>query len=161
MKEEAGLEEQSSTKNGMRPVTKIEGGGRRILVVDDDLAIRVLLDAVLKRMGFEVMVASDGQTALELNERYDYDLILLDLLMPIMNGYEVLAKIPARQKPHVIVFSGVEENGSAPIPREKICKSIRKPFDLELFTSSVARCLEEDHSLPDESASIRSASEPS
>lgn len=146
-------------KNGMRPVTKIEGGGRRILVVDDDLAIRVLLDAVLKRMGFDVMVASDGQTALELNERYDYDLILLDLLMPIMNGYEVLARIPIRKKPHVIVFSGVDESLADPIPREKVCKSIRKPFDLELFTSSVASCLEQNHSLPEESASVRSASE--
>lgn len=129
----------------MSPVTKIEGEGRRILVVDDDLAIRVLLDAVLKRMGFEVMVASDGKTALDLNERYDYDLILLDLLMPIVDGYEVLERIPTRKKPHVILFTGVEDEGSDRIPRSKVCESLRKPFDLEVFTRTVARCIAGSH----------------
>lgn len=137
----------------MRPVRKIEGEGRRILVVDDDLAIRVLLDAVLKRMGFEVMVAADGKAALDLNERYDYHLILLDLLMPIMSGYEVLAQIPARKKPHVIVFSGVEDTRSPQIPQDKVCDSIRKPFDLELFTETVARCIETGHAPADPSPS--------
>lgn len=136
----------------MSLVTKIDGEGRRILVVDDDLAIRVLLDAVLRRMGFDVMVASDGKSALELNERYDYDMILLDLLMPVMSGYEVLERIPVKKKPHVIVFTGVEERGPSQIPRAKVCESIKKPFDLALFTSTVARCLEADHGSAGESA---------
>ena len=134
----------------MSPIRKIEGRGRRILVVDDDLAIRVLLDAVLKRMGFEVMVASDGKTALDLKERYDYDLILLDLLMPVMSGYEVLAKLPVRKKPHVIVFSGVEHDSVRQLPADKVCDSIRKPFDLELFTSTVARCIDAEHGTADQ-----------
>ncbi len=136
----------------MGTVRKIDGQGRKILVVDDDLAIRVLLDAVLKRMGFEVMVASDGKTALDLNERYDYDLILLDLMMPIMSGYEVLAQIPARKKPHVIVFSGVDDTSSPSIPQEKICQAIRKPFDLGLFTTTVASCIETGHGPADSSS---------
>lgn len=144
-------------KERMAPVTRIKGEGRKILVVDDDLAIRVLLDAVLKRMGFEVMVASDGRTALDLNERYDYDLILLDLMMPIVDGYEVLDQIPARNKPHVIVFTGVEENDSDALPRSKVCDSIRKPFDLELFTNTVSRCLVEGHESPEVSVPPRAA----
>lgn len=126
----------------MRPVRKIEGEGRKVLVVDDDLAIRVLLDAVLKRMGFNVMLAQDGRRALELLERYEYDLLLLDLLMPIVDGYEVLDRLrPERHLP-VIVFTGVDDDG---IPSDRVCQALRKPFDLELFCETVARCLDSTH----------------
>lgn len=141
----------------MKHVTKIDGQGRRVLVVDDDLSIRVLLDAVLKRMEFDVMLASDGRRALELTGRYDFDLILLDLLMPIMDGYEVLEHIEAKSPPHIIVFTGSEER-TRQIPRDKICEAILKPFDLEHFTSTVARCLEAQHT-SDESSSVSAESE--
>ncbi|MGZ8709830.1 MAG: response regulator, partial [Thermoanaerobaculia bacterium] len=63
------------------PVQKLDGSGRRILVIDDDLAIRVLLQAVLRRMKFDVEVAEDGAAGLEkLHTGKTYDLILLDLM---------------------------------------------------------------------------------
>src|SRR4051794_41808170 len=72
---------------------KIDGSGRRILVIDDDLAIRVLLQAVLKRMKFTVELAEDGQVGLDkLKNDGSYDLIFLDLMMPRGNGYEVIEK---------------------------------------------------------------------
>ena len=73
---------------------KIDGSGRRILVIDDDLAIRVLLQAVLKRMNFHVELAEDGAVGLEkLRQNGSYDLILLDLMMPRVNGYEFIEMI--------------------------------------------------------------------
>src|SRR5213075_2306956 len=86
---------------------KIDGAGRKILVIDDDLAIRVLLQAVLKRMRFEVELAEDGAVGLErIRKNGQYDLILLDLMMPKVNGYELIDRLgedfPA-VRPHIIV----------------------------------------------------------
>ncbi|MGZ7041705.1 MAG: response regulator, partial [Thermoanaerobaculia bacterium] len=76
------------------PVNKLDGTGRRILVIDDDLAIRVLLQAVLKRMKFDVELAEDGAVGLEkVQQNGGFDLILLDLMMPRVNGYEFIEKI--------------------------------------------------------------------
>jgi len=91
---------------------KIDGAGRKILVIDDDLAIRVLLQAVLKRMKFEVELAEDGSVGLEkLRRNGRFDLILLDLMMPKINGYEFIEKVGteyADGRPHIIVFTAAE-----------------------------------------------------
>jgi CheY-like chemotaxis protein len=71
----------------MMSVNKLDGSGRKILVIDDDLAIRVLLQAVLRRMKFDVELAEDGAAGLErLQQTSGIDLILLDLMMPRLNG---------------------------------------------------------------------------
>ena len=67
----------------------------KILIVDDESAARAALETLLRREGFEVRDASDGQTALALCSRFLPDLILLDILMPGMNGFEVCRRIKA------------------------------------------------------------------
>ncbi|MDX1583199.1 MAG: response regulator [Thermoanaerobaculia bacterium] len=124
---------------------KINGNGRRILVVDDDLAIRVLLDAVLKRMGFSVMLAQDGATALDYLERYDYDLILLDLMMPNVNGFEVLDKLDPRDQTPVVLFTAAPNGDQVRNP--KVCAAIQKPFDLDTFLERISGCLSQSESL--------------
>lgn len=128
----------------MRPRRKIEGAGRKILVVDDELAIRVLLDAVLKRMNFDVDVAQDGDDALRKLGTGDYDLVFLDLMMPKVDGYELLRRIGNghQDRPHIIVFTAAGEDGIARIPEGSACGAILKPFDLEEFMAMIARCLE-------------------
>jgi CheY-like chemotaxis protein len=128
---------------------KIDGSGRRILVIDDDLAIRVLLQAVLKRMKFEVELAEDGAVGLE-KVRHDapYDLILLDLMMPRVNGYEFIEQIGRDypgQRPHIIVFTAAGKRGVEKIPADAVCNSILKPFDLEKFIEMIAECLQGPH----------------
>src|SRR5258708_34344147 len=99
---------------------KIDGSGRRILVIDDDLAIRVLLQAVLKRMKFTVELAEDGQGGLDkLKHDGSYDLILPDLMMPRGNGYEFLG--PGKedypdQRPPTIVFTAARKRGAEKNP---------------------------------------------
>jgi CheY-like chemotaxis protein len=128
----------------MRPLRKIEGAGRKILVVDDELAIRVLLDAVLRRMHFEVDVAEDGSRALEKLDSGSYDLVFLDLMMPKLDGYELLDRLGngSGDRPHIIVFTAAGEEGLARIPEGSACGAILKPFDLEQFMAMIARCLE-------------------
>jgi len=128
---------------------KIDGTGRRILVIDDDLAIRVLLQAVLKRMKFDVELAEDGQVGLD-KVRHDgaYDLILLDLMMPRVNGYEFIEQIGKdhpNDRPHIIVFTAAGKRGVEKIPADAVCNSILKPFDLEKFIEMIAECLNGPH----------------
>src|ERR1700704_4453965 len=98
----------------MSMVSKMDGTGRRILVIDEDLAIRVLLQAVLKRMKFEVELAEDGAVGLEKVKHSTFDLILLDLMMPRVNGYEFIDRITADgtfERPHIIVFTAAGKRG--------------------------------------------------
>jgi len=128
---------------------KIDGSGRRILVIDDDLAIRVLLQAVLKRMKFTVELAEDGQVGLDkLKHDGSYDLILLDLMMPRVNGYEFIDQVSKDypdQRPHIIVFTAAGKRGVEKIPPNAVCNSILKPFDLEKFIEMIGECLEGSH----------------
>jgi DNA-binding response OmpR family regulator len=69
--------------------------GRRALVVDDDEDNAVIAGSMLRAQGFEVRVAYDGASALKAVEEERPDLILLDVMMPKMNGLEVLERIRA------------------------------------------------------------------
>jgi len=62
-----------------------------ILIVDDDESIREMMDVVLTQAGFQVAVASNGETALDLVKRSRFGLMLLDVHMPHMSGLDVLA----------------------------------------------------------------------
>jgi DNA-binding response OmpR family regulator len=66
-----------------------------ILVVDDNEMNRDMLSRRLTRQGHEVIVAEDGQQALQMLSAHAYDLVLLDIMMPKMTGYEVLEKMKA------------------------------------------------------------------
>jgi CheY-like chemotaxis protein len=131
------------------PVQKIDGSGRRILVIDDDLAIRVLLQAVLNRMKFHVELAEDGAAGLERLQRDPaYDLILLDLMMPRLNGYEFIDEIGRQdpeRRPHIIVFTAAGKRGVDKIPPNAVCNSILKPFDLDTFIGIISECLNRLH----------------
>lgn len=131
-------------------VAKLDGSGRKILVVDDDLAIRVLLQAVLRRMKFEVELAEDGAVGLEkIGRDGGYDLILLDLMMPKLNGYEFIDRIGAQayngNRPHIIVFTAAGKRGVDKIPEDAVCASILKPFDLDKFIEIIDDCLKGVH----------------
>jgi DNA-binding response OmpR family regulator len=82
----------------------------KILVVEDDQALQQAYSSVLQIEGFEVGVASDGVEALQKAEEFQPDLIILDMLMPNMDGITFLQRYQLKKKhPHVkvIVFSNV------------------------------------------------------
>jgi CheY-like chemotaxis protein len=118
------------------------GRDKRILITDDDDAIRTLLFTVLRRRGYKVDTARNGKEALERLALCSYSVILLDLMMPIMNGYEVLDHLVARsqqERPLVIVLTaGLEPRGLDPAI---VAGTIRKPFDVELLVDTVTACL--------------------
>ena len=64
-----------------------------VLVVDDDLTLRDMYQIRLEAEGYKVIVAGDGEEALEVIQKKKPDIILLDIMMPKMNGYDVLEKL--------------------------------------------------------------------
>ena len=78
-----------------------QGPGHRVLVVDDDRNLRKIISTNLELAGFTVETASDGPEALVLIEQMQADIVLLDLMMPHMDGYEVAKRIRNHQNPTV------------------------------------------------------------
>lgn len=118
----------------------------RILVVDDKESNRDLLCRRLSHEGHDVEAASSGRQALTLLEGKNFDLILLDLLMPDMNGIEVLERLKSDerwQQTPVIMISGLSE-------RDAVIRCIEagaedylpKPFNLVLLRARINACLE-------------------
>ena len=114
---------------------------QRILVVEDEDAIRALLLTVLRRRGFHVDTARNGLEALERCERCHYVVILLDVMMPLMDGYAFLEALCQREgrRPVVIVLTAA--GMTRPMNPEVVAGTIRKPFDVELLVDTVAACL--------------------
>jgi PAS domain S-box-containing protein len=89
---------------------------RRVLVVDDDYHVRPTLARLLQRGGFQVSEAADGRTGLELIERNPPDLVLLDIRMPDIDGYEVLRRLklnPLHQHIPVVILTASDLGKSA------------------------------------------------
>jgi len=82
-----------------------------VLIVDDDEAVRTTLYKVIKSNGLEADLASSGQQALEMTGKTHYDLILLDVNMPGMDGFSVVQKLRSRGiKTPIIIVSGRQED---------------------------------------------------
>jgi CheY-like chemotaxis protein len=115
---------------------------KRILVVDDDDAIRTLLFTVLRRRGYAVDTARNGAEALERLGHCRYLILLLDLMMPRINGWQVLdflSERPPEERPLVIVMTAGTEPRQ--FPADIVAGTFHKPFDVELLTDSVSACL--------------------
>jgi DNA-binding response OmpR family regulator len=119
---------------------------QRILVVDDLADNRELLDRRLRRQGYLVDTAENGRVALEMISTGDFDLILLDIMMPEVDGYEVLRRVkanPATRDIPVVMISAVEEIQSVVRCIEGGADDyLPKPFDPVLLRARVGACLE-------------------
>jgi two-component system cell cycle response regulator CtrA len=82
----------------------------RVLVVEDDSATAKSIELMLKSEGFICDTTSLGEDGLEIGKLYDYDIIILDLMLPDMDGYEVLKRLrAARIKTPILILSGLAE----------------------------------------------------
>ncbi len=115
---------------------------KKILVVDDDDAIRTMVERVLKREQFEVESARDGFEAIEKLTRGDYATVLLDLMMPRVDGHGVLRfleeKVPA--PPRVIVMTANAHAAPAAAEAAPVFRVLSKPFDIRDLITHVQAC---------------------
>lgn len=119
--------------------------GRHALVIDDDLALRGLFTTLLGRKGFTVDVAGDGRVAYDQLSRNTYSVILLDLMMPEVNGFELLERME-RDSPslldRVIVMTGAAQRQIERVDAQRVFGVIRKPFDIDHLVSAAIACSE-------------------
>jgi DNA-binding response OmpR family regulator len=109
----------------------------RVLLVDDEVNIRLTLGALLQRAGYDVTTAAGGKEAIDFLDRHAYDLLLVDLKMPVVDGMQVVAAARARYPDlAIIVLTG---HGSLDTAIEGIRYNI---FDYMLKTSEPARVVE-------------------
>lgn len=119
----------------------------RALICEDDASIRALARTVLVREGFEVDVAPDGAVGLERLRDGCYDVLLLDLMMPGVDGYEVIRTVKEERPPtlkRVVVMTAASEAIKNSLP-EPVCKLLPKPFDIEALVAAVRDCVEVCH----------------
>jgi len=105
---------------------------RRILVVDDEEDIRTILEHILLRQGFEVGFAANGQEALDRLKESAYDLMVLDVRMPVMDGFEVLEALDPDLKeamPIVMLTAKSTDNDVIDGYSNGASYYITKPFD--------------------------------
>ena len=106
----------------------------RALVVDDDDAIRALVARVFQRRGFDVETATDGVEAIAALDAADYDLLLLDLMMPRVDGIGVIEHLTSRdgdrKLPAIVVMTAATPDILKRLNRAKIASVITKPFEL-------------------------------
>jgi class 3 adenylate cyclase/CheY-like chemotaxis protein len=118
----------------------------KILVVDDNASNRDLLLRRLEREGHQVIEARSGRQALQILDTEEVDLILLDLMMPDMNGLQVLERLKSSNRLRdipVIMISGLQETGSVIRCIEAGAEDyLPKPFDQVLLRARIHACLE-------------------
>ena len=121
-------------------------GANRILVVDDNEMNRELLVRRLERQGHDVMTAEDGAVALEILDSHRIDLVLLDIMMPNVDGYQVLKKMQADEflsTLPVIMITAIDEVDSAVKCIEMGADDyLTKPFNAVLLTARINASLE-------------------
>jgi len=120
---------------------------QHILIVDDDQGIRASLKAFLERTGFEISTASDGMQALALLNRASPDLLLLDILMPRLDGRETLRRLrSAGNWTPVILLTQVGEAAERAMALEEGADDyINKPFDPHELVARVRAVLRRTH----------------
>jgi len=115
---------------------------RTILVVDDEKRLREMLQAYLAQEGFRVVTAGDGQEALFVARHEKPDLIILDLMMPEMGGYEFLrAHSKERDTPVIVLTAKLEENDKVLGLELGADDYVTKPFSLRELTARVRAVL--------------------
>ena len=129
----------------------------KILVVDDDRATRHILQKVLTDGGYQTTVAKDGIEALEALGKRRFDLLLLDVWMPRMNGLELLAKLRTRKtKPRVVVMTSDDAPQTLlEAVRENAFKYVHKPVDAPALLDTLRAVLEAPEIPPIEVISAR------
>jgi CheY-like chemotaxis protein len=117
----------------------------QILIVEDDPMIQDLLDEILQDEGFDTVVAADGQTGVELARADHPSLILMDIMLPVMDGAAAIRQLKAdpatRTIPIIAMSAGATlVRHAEALPADDV---LRKPFNLDVLLASVTMQLKQ------------------
>ena len=114
----------------------------RILLVDDEQSIQTLLSYPLRKEGYEVVHATDGRQALERFEEQPFDLVVLDLMLPKLDGLEVCRRLRSKSAVPIIMLTAKSEEIDKVVGLELGADDyITKPFSMREFSSRVKAAL--------------------
>ena len=119
-------------------------GKARILAVDDQRYFRELIETQLGEEGYEVRTAASGEEALHILEREDFELVITDLVMPGLDGSELVQRIKERLPDQdVVMVTGVVDVSTAvDAMKQGATDYILKPFDKEALCESIDKILQ-------------------
>ncbi|HEV7921195.1 MAG TPA: response regulator [Thermoanaerobaculia bacterium] len=111
------------------------GSEIRVLVVDDEPAIRALVAKIVERAGLAVDVARDGSEAIAKLDANHYTVMVIDLMMPIIDGYAVVEHLRGRsgERPAIIVITAGDSAAIRRLDGSMVHSVIRKPFDIDVL----------------------------
>jgi len=115
-----------------------------VLVVDDDVNIRKMMIAALRRDGYQFLEAANGREALDCMRAGKPSVVVLDLMMPILSGWDVLKERegdPELRRIPVIIVSANRAPEIATAVDKGICAFLPKPFDIGVLSALVRSCL--------------------
>ena len=118
-------------------------GTYRALVVEDDDSIVLLVRRVLEREGFSVECVRSGAAAIQLLKVVAYDLLIIDLILPLVSGEEVMDFLEATQPNtlrRVIVMTASPRQLSCEF-LQRVCKILAKPFDIDELVLMARQCV--------------------
>ncbi len=125
----------------------VAGGSATILVVNDDPSIVGMLSARLSKRGFTVLTAGDGEAALDQMRAQRPHLVILDVMMPKMSGWEVARSIrhdPELEAIKIVMLTAIGEGlSSMTAPLYDVDAKIDKPFDFRELDETIDRLLGE------------------
>jgi signal transduction histidine kinase/ActR/RegA family two-component response regulator len=142
---------KDKNKSDDENITGYEGVNRRLLIADDKRDNRLVLSSMLEPLGFEVILAENGEEAVTIAQKFSPDLILMDLIMPVMTGFEAISEIraiPTLADVPIIAVSasnmGMDQQHSQrvgcneflpkPISKASLLEILQKLLDLEWIT---------------------------
>lgn len=117
---------------------------KRVLVADDDQAIRQLVCTIVRREDLDVDCAADGAEAIDFLKKNEYSVILLDLMMPRLDGFGVIAHLkehPPSIKPVILVITAYADQKFKEVDPDIVSGVLRKPFEVADLGNLVRLCV--------------------
>lgn len=123
--------------------------GKRILIIDDDTSVRMLFTDTLTDEGFEVDTAADGMEGLEKLKEGGFDLVLLDVMMPKLDGIGILTELedhkPTKENKKIVLFTSLHDD---PAVKEGLTKGahgfiVKSDYTPEVLIAKIKTFLEE------------------
>jgi DNA-binding response OmpR family regulator len=119
---------------------------KKILVVDDEPNIIMAVEYTLRKNGYEVFIARDGEEAIALAEKLEPDLVILDIMMPKVDGYEVLQHLKQhktlKETTQTVIISAKQKESDVDKAMTLGAKAyIKKPFSMKKLLSTVSELI--------------------
>lgn len=125
---------------------------RKILIIDDEWTIQLALQARLSAHGFSVQLASDGPSGLLAAQQYQPDVILLDLRMPDMDGFEVLRRLRSASEtssiPVIILTANIQDSVKQQARSAGAVRFLTKPFESKDIINAILATTSKDVCTP-------------